>query len=167
MNGLVNCTEVGARGICMFSNYVQKFDFSDEDLSSKAQVIFYEYWLSLSKDGRLPNRQDFDPMKIPAALPHIIMEDVLYEPLRFKIRLIGSKCRVPNSYLGKFINDVPEMKRVSKMLKRSVEARKPYFYFNDLTLDRSFVKVYSSLVLPFSQDGENVNIIMACHSQVD
>ncbi len=145
----------------------QNFDFAKVDLSSAAQVAFYDYWQEIRGDRLMPSKADFDPMRIPQSLPYIVMEGVYYDPLRFKIRLIGSKCKTPNSYLGKFINDIPEIQGVEGLLAESVRTKKPYFYYNDFRLDNGIVKVYSSLVLPFSEDGDTVTIIMACQCMIE
>ncbi|MDG1709500.1 MAG: hypothetical protein P8H03_12105 [Emcibacteraceae bacterium] len=87
--------------------------------------------------------------------------------MRFKVRLIGSKCKTPPNFMGKYVNDYPEMKRVTEFLMRGTEMRKPYFYYNTYKSNGDFMRHYSSLVLPFSNDGENVNIMMACISFVD
>ena len=115
----------------------------------------------------MPSRKDFDPMQIPKVLPFIVMEDVLVNPLRFRIRLIGSKCRTPSKLMGKVLDYFPEMDQVANFLKRGTEMRKPYFYFNILDSDKGYIRHYSSLVLPFSNDDENVNIMMGCISYVD
>ena len=144
----------------------QKVDFSINELSSQEQIAFYEYWLSLKGDKVLPSRSDFNPMKIPKSLPFIIMEEVCTDPVQFKIRLIGSKCKTPGIYLGKFTNDIAEMKDITEMLEKALKFKKLYFYFNSIKHSIGNFELYSSLVLPFSEDGENINILMACHCQL-
>lgn len=145
----------------------QNFDFSKDDLSSPEQIAFLEYWQLIRGEKPMPSRIDFDPMKIPASLPHIVMEDVHHDPLRFKIRLIGSKCNIPGSYLGKYIDEMPEMAPAIKMLRNCIKKKKPYFYFDTITMKSGVVRYYSSLVVPFSKDGSDVNILMACHCLID
>lgn len=142
-------------------------DFSINELSSPEQVAFYQYWQLIKGDKELPSRADFDPMKIPKSLPYLIMEEVFCDPLRFKIRLIGSKCKAPGDYLGKFTTDIPEMADVTEMLSKVLEVKKPFFYFNSIKHSFGDFDLYSSLVLPFSKDGENINILMACQSQLN
>lgn len=112
----------------------QKVDFSVNELSSPQQVAFYEYWLSIKGDKDLPLRDDFNPMKIPKTLPYIIMEEVFMDPVRFKIRLIGSKCKAPGSYLGKFTNDIAEMKDITKMLEKALEFKSLIFILIQLSI---------------------------------
>jgi len=114
----------------------------------------------------MPSKIDFNPMKIPRSLPHIIMEEVHYDPVRFKIRLIGSKCQTPGHYKGQFVNGIPELKQATEMLSACVETKKPYFYYNTITYGNGLVKFYTSLVLPFSQDDNKVNIVMAAQCPI-
>ncbi|MCC3861128.1 PAS domain-containing protein [Pseudemcibacter aquimaris] len=140
----------------------QHFDFDRNELSSKEQLALYDYWLELKGSRDLPARSDFNPMKVPTALPYIVMQDVTHDPVSFKIRLIGSKSKVPSHYMGKSISDFPELWNVAEMLKQGIEYRKPYFYSNSISVEPEMIRDYTSLVLPFSEDGEKVNIVMGC-----
>ena len=105
-------------------------------------------------------------MQIPKSLPFLIMEEVFNDPLRFKIRLIGSKCKTPGNYLGKFTNEILEMKDITEIFVKALDFKKPYFYFNSVKHSIDNFELYSSLVLPFSKDDENINILMACQCQI-
>lgn len=147
-----------------YQEYVpdQNFDFSLEELSTHEQRGLYEYWLEIKGSSGLPSRKLFNPMTLPSALPYIVMMDVLENERKFKIRLIGSKTKVPSHFMGKYVNDFPQFWRNVEMLTQGVRYRKPYFYKNSGTVEDDIIRNYSSLVLPFSEDGERVNIMMAC-----
>lgn len=146
----------------------QNLDFSKDELSSPAQIVFYDYWQQLRAVSLMPTRASFNPMKIPSSLPYIIMVDIEREPTRFRARLMGSKCGTPNKYLGRVLNnDIPELQNDAEMFKKCIDTKSPYFYFDKITLNNGIVKQYSSLVLPFSADGEAVNIVMACHCPIE
>jgi len=65
---------------------------ADVDPSVRGRVIELgqTYWKSKFVDGRIPSRQDIEPLDIPALLPQIILLDVTREPWNFKFRLIGT-----------------------------------------------------------------------------
>lgn len=140
----------------------QNFDFKIDDLSSSEQMGLYKYWLKIKDGQSMPSRIDFDPMAVPRSLPYIIMEDVLYDPVRFRVRLIGSKCRTHGKFLGKIINDFEEMDHITALLINAVKVKKPYYYQGSFRANDNLIREYSSLVLPFSEDGEEVNIFMGC-----
>ncbi len=62
-------------------------------LSLPAQVELFDYWMSLSKSGNLPAREDFSPADIPALLPNICLLDVRPAPEHFRVRLAGTALR--------------------------------------------------------------------------
>ncbi len=52
----------------------------------------YRYWRSIHlDDGRLPGRPAFEPLVVPALLPHLVLIDVVDRPPRFRYRLIGTR----------------------------------------------------------------------------
>ena len=62
-------------------------------LSLPAQVELFDYWISLSKSGALPAREDLSPADIPGLLPNICLLDVLPAPDYFRVRLAGTALR--------------------------------------------------------------------------
>lgn len=59
-------------------------------LSDERLVRLLNYWSDL-RDGRwAPSRADFDPLDLPDLLPALNLVDVLYDPLRFRHRLVGT-----------------------------------------------------------------------------
>ena len=52
---------------------------------------FVSYWDGLRAGDRLPGRQHFDPVHIPAFLANIWLLDIQPEPLRFRFRLVGTR----------------------------------------------------------------------------
>jgi len=142
------------------------YDFSINELSSPEQVAFYEYWQKIKNDKSMPNRASFKPMDIPKVLPYIFMEDVEHNPLRYKVRLIGSKSDVPNEHTGKYLDEISDLDLVIGLLDDLVKVKKPYYYERKMTLANGASKRYSSVVVPFSDDDDEVNIVMSCHAVI-
>ena len=142
---------------------VANFDFTIDDLSSIAQTELYTYWLKIKADKLMPSRDDFAPTDLPKILPFISMENVVYDPVRFQIRLVGTQTSSLRNSVGMFLDDIPGTEHIISMLKEMVELKKPYFYTSNINWDERKYKTYSSLILPFSEDGENVTLCMACH----
>ena len=40
-----------------------------------------QYWLEKKGDRPMPGRRDLDPIEMPGLLPHVILLDVLHDPL--------------------------------------------------------------------------------------
>ncbi len=49
----------------------------------------HAYWNRIRAERIMPARAEIDPTEIPALLPHIIMTEVVYDPLDFQYRLVG------------------------------------------------------------------------------
>ncbi len=145
---------------------VENYNFTENDLTSVEQIIFYNYWLIIKGERVMPKRTDFDPMQIPKVLPYILMEDVLHDPLKFKIRLIGSKLKIPITSKEKTLDQFPNMKSVVGLLTRMADQKKPCFYKSKSHWSQNSYEEYTSLILPFSDENEKINIIMGCQSML-
>jgi hypothetical protein len=65
-----------------------------DDAESKIVQAGHAYWQAVKGARALPLRSDFDPpLEVPRLVPNMIVFDVLYEPLDFLYRLIGTKVR--------------------------------------------------------------------------
>jgi hypothetical protein len=62
----------------------------------------HTYWRSIQPDEGLPSRRDFDPLALSAECwPYLWLIDVERDPLRFCVRLMGTK--IVRYYRGEFI----------------------------------------------------------------
>src|SRR5690242_1355091 len=53
-------------------------------------VALYDYWRSKAPgEGLLPGRRHIDPVDIPRLLPNVWLLDVVDDPRRFRVRLVG------------------------------------------------------------------------------
>ncbi len=66
------------------------FAFTPDDLSEE-QAALYDYWNKIRGSRKMPARADFDPIDLPKIIPFLSLEDVLYDPVRFQIRLVGGE----------------------------------------------------------------------------
>lgn len=128
---------------------------------------FFEYWQSISPDGRLPSRTDFDPTDIPPLLPHLILLDVSPEPLRFRIRLMGEvviRLREGN-YTNRWMDEVyPDFvdTEAYDRLKFVVDEKRPLWCVGQPEYhSRKEFRLREYCAFPFSTDGENVDLIMS------
>jgi PAS domain-containing protein len=63
-----------------------------EELSS-IQKEFLAYWREMAADRAAPRRQDIDVLDVPKLMPHVIILNVLEDPLDFQYRLVGTAQR--------------------------------------------------------------------------
>lgn len=74
-----------------------------------------QVWTNLGDAGKLPRRQDFDPVSLPRSLlPHMLLIDVVYKPYRrFRWRLLGTHITsvLGRDSTGRYVDEVlPENK---------------------------------------------------------
>jgi hypothetical protein len=124
----------------------------------------YCYWLAKKGERRFPARGDIDPLDFPYVLGHVMLLDVLRHPLRFKYRVHGTEMvrRAGYDLTGKFLDDLPitEYRQyVQERCEGLVRNREPLLVHHNRTLDGR-PRHYEALWLPFSDDGENVNMLL-------
>ncbi len=141
---------------------VANFYFSQDDLSNE-QKIFYDYWIKIKGDRLMPARSDFDPVDRPRIVPYLSLEDVTYDPIRFQVRLVGGQTSSARDSKGQFLDKIEGTEDIIHMLKQMVERKEPYHYISNITWDDRTYKTYSSLIVPYSDDGDRVTLAMACH----
>ena len=125
---------------------------------------FYEYWAAKKGDRRFPTRADIDPLEFGYVLGHILLPDVVHEPLRFRYRVHGTQIvmRVGYDLTGKFLDDVPvtDYRRyVRERCARLVHDGEPLLVHHNRTLDGR-TRHYEAIWLPISEDGQNVSMLM-------
>ncbi|WP_417319686.1 PAS domain-containing protein [Emcibacter sp.] len=140
-----------------------KTDFTPADFNAEIHRIFYNHWNEIRGDKHLPSRSDFNPAAIAPALPHILMLEVHRDPMRFKFRLSGTETVdvMGVNVMGRWIDEFPHTEKVIDRYKWLVETGRPYYNSDKLYWAVKDFHHYTALTLPFSDDGENVNILMS------
>lgn len=62
-------------------------------LVSPSVLAGFDYWIGLLQGRRYPGRREIDPTAIPRQLLKISLIDVSYDPMDFRIRLVGQHVR--------------------------------------------------------------------------
>lgn len=144
------------------------YDSSLPDLTAEITeprlARLYAYWLERKGSRRFPARRDLDPVGLRYILGHLMLLDVLREPLRFRYRLHGSEItlRVGYDLTGKFLDDIPDPDYRAYAIRRCealLASGEPLAIRRDRTIDGKS-RSYDALWLPFSEDGENVTMLL-------
>jgi hypothetical protein len=138
-------------------------NFTVNDFTTDLQKDLFDYWNSIRGDRAMPSRQDFNPVDIPHVLPILVMSEVHYDPLRFKIRLWGTEnVKFSGKDLtGLWFHEQDYASEVEKRYCWIIENRKPYLVLADMDWSIRDYNKYTALVLPFSSDGEKIDIILS------
>ncbi len=57
------------------------------------QRQLFDYWHECANGREMPQRKDIHPSQFPRLLPHISLIDIEPDPLRFRVRLAGTRLR--------------------------------------------------------------------------
>jgi hypothetical protein len=121
----------------------------------------YSYWLARTGSRRYPARRDIDPSDVPYILPHLMLIDVLREPLRFRVRVHGTERvrRAGYDLTGKSLEDIPTPQYRSYAIERCrklVKTAEPALVHYARELDGRYYR-YEAVWLPLSEDGKQVS----------
>ncbi|MDH3233744.1 MAG: PAS domain-containing protein [Alphaproteobacteria bacterium] len=122
------------------------------------------YWNDKRGARAMPARADIDPMEIIQILPHVILLDVLREPLDFRYRLIGTvnEEHMSEPYTGRRFSELPHQcapSRIWSCSERVVRDKHPLR--SDIPYvgpKRDFTSV-EDIMMPLAADGATVDMI--------
>jgi hypothetical protein len=122
------------------------------------------YWNLKRGSRRMPSRKDIDPVEIPRLLSSTALVDVLYDPLDFRFRLLGTAIDniTVKNLRGVRFSELPYLTEGNK-------GWTDYAYVartgQPLTTDRPYIGKNKMVVrltdslFPLSDDGETVNMV--------
>ena len=129
-----------------------------------AQVL--RYWHGLRQGTQLPKRADIDPAGIKAALPHVMITTISYQPFRVRYRLVGTEivrwARIDftNRYADELIFD-EDGRDWTDYYRAAVDARKPAYGMTDWVEQNRAPHWAESLICPLSDDGQVIDRCLA------
>jgi len=123
-----------------------------------------DYWLG-KRDGRVfPRRADIDPLDLGFMLERIALTEVHEDPRRYRLRIAGSWwAQVAGFELtGTWLDEWPQAnlgKLSADTYEALIAARRPLCAVRDAWVDQKKLG-YEILLLPLSEDGERISMIM-------
>ncbi|WP_210414123.1 PAS domain-containing protein [Luteithermobacter gelatinilyticus] len=139
-------------------------DLSKGDFSENFQKDVLAYWNLIRGSRQMPSRKDFDPVKVPTALGNLLLVDVVANPVKFRIRLLGTGLTplFEGDRTGYFIDEIPYSGQIIQRFQWLISHKKPYYIRSDFSWPGEDPKPYTSLALPLSEDGQTVTMILCC-----
>jgi hypothetical protein len=118
------------------------------------------HWSQMRGERRMPARADFDPLAVRYALGYLSLIEVHRDPLRFYFRLDGTKqvelfgvdCATLSGR-----GDATRSRGLAASLSRTRSRSEPLpqaIRFHERLIE------YEAVILPFSNDGERVDLLM-------
>lgn len=122
------------------------------------------HWDQIRGSRPMPARADFDPLDVRYALGFVSLIEVHRGPLRFFFRLDGTKqvelfgIDCTRRYLDEAMpRDHAAM--AAESYREVVERRQPRYHSRKIRFHERIID-YEILILPFSSDGESVDLLM-------
>jgi hypothetical protein len=140
-------------------------DFRDQIRHPNLKRL-YDYWNSRRKGDLYPSRADIDPVEFAFALGNVTLVDVLYDPLRFRFRLMGTLMaqRTGQDLTGRMVDEVenPGYRDVLLQAYRTtIETGRPNTIIHEQTIQGK-VYEFEVLRLPLAEDGRKINMLLLC-----
>jgi hypothetical protein len=138
----------------------------DRPFASQEMNEIHDYWLAKRGERRMPSRWDINPTEIPRMLRNLMLIDVLYAPIRFRYRLIGTNVvdATGENRTGKCFDTVDFIAAnpiVREQYVAAVTTGEPVHSTEPFhRLDNRVEYEAERLLLPLSSDGAAVDMIL-------
>jgi hypothetical protein len=123
-----------------------------------------DHWDRMRQARRMPARRDFDPLDVRYALGFLSLIEVHRQPMRFYFRLDGTKqvelfgIDCTRRYLDEAM-PAQHARMAAQSYGAVVEGREPRFHRRKIQFHERIID-YEVVILPFSEDDEQVNILL-------
>lgn len=126
----------------------------------------FEYWSERRGERRMPARSDIDPADIPKLLPHLLLADVDDQTSDVRFRLVGTELveSFGGEFTGQHLSQLDygnEAEAVAESYARAINTGEPQFKISHFWTRDFRPRRIQQLLLPLSDDGEHVSMILA------
>jgi len=126
----------------------------------------YAYWQDRCAGRPMPSRADIDPLDIPRHLPFLILFDVVPGSERLRARLVGTHVAdmYGADYTGQYLDEIAFGDRRAAILHdylACLGSRAPYVSEHSFWTARGITFRVERVILPLSDDGETVGMLLA------
>lgn len=124
----------------------------------------YAYWDGLRAGLAIPGRADIDPERIKEILPHVLLVDVLADPLDFRFRLAGTDVveRYGQELTGRRLSEIDvdgKYDQIFAEYRLTVDRRQPQLFQEEFRQNTGRHVSYRRLLCPLSADGGRVDML--------
>lgn len=132
--------------------------------TTAARTLF-GYWQQVRGIRQMPARSDIDPNELQGVLRNLQLFEVIGGGERFFGRLSGEAAREALGFdpTGQFLDETPvglERERATEALQKVVSTCAPTFAVRDVGLASGQRARCEDVLLPLSQDGKLVNMVL-------
>ncbi len=126
----------------------------------------FDYWDSRRAGRAYPARRDLDPVEFSFALGNVTLVEVLYDPVRFRFRLMGTLMaqRVGKDLTGHLVDELPHQTFRENVLKGYhdiVTTGQPNTTLHEQVIEGRPYR-FEVVRLPLAEDGKTINMLLLC-----
>jgi len=140
------------------------YGFKNEHLADAQLKLLHALWEAGCNGHALPSRAHFDPVTMPRELlPWVTIFDVEYDPIRFRVRLVGTGIvsAMGMETTGAYLDQIAGFDCVIARANWLVRHRKPFFVSNQpLTWCPDRYSRYSVIGLPLATNGHDIDMLL-------
>ena len=121
------------------------------------------YWRSKLRGRAMPRRADIDPAEMPRLLPHLQLVERVDGRYRYRLAGTAIVAAYGSELTGKFVDEIiPRDRRAvaERHYDTVYETKRPLFVRNKYTTTRAIDIVASRVILPLSEDGVEVSMMV-------
>jgi hypothetical protein len=125
----------------------------------------FRYWRGKCHDRIMPARRDIDPIEMKRWLGNLLLVEFPADPMQYRVRLDGVNIVqfYGNSREGKGLEVMTSEKERRIVLPQYLvvlEHKQPAYYESEFVTSEGVPTSQRKLLLPLSEDGERVNMIL-------
>jgi len=125
-----------------------------------------DYWQSKLRGRMMPARRDIDPIEMKPWLGNLMLIEFPPDPMQYRVRLDGVNIQqfYGNSREGKGVEAMTSEDERRIILPQYIvvlERKQPAYYETAFITSEGIPTSQRKLLLPLSDDGEQVNMILA------
>ena len=132
-----------------------------QKLRSEELRALVSYWDARRAGRPMPARSDINPIDLEQHLPRLILAEVLHEPLRFRLRIVGTELedKLGRRMTGTTVTDeTPMFFKPYAACVTGVRATREFLSFDFGGGEPA--GTFERILLPLSEDGETVSGIL-------
>jgi hypothetical protein len=134
-------------------------------------LAVYRYWDGKRAGRLMPSRRDIDPVEMKPWLAQMQLVDVHHNPRRLVYRLVGELDVSFRGYnpTGRTVEECGIGLSLEETLKNYdvvITERRPLYDWSDYLSKSGYLKGQEGLLLPLSDDGETVNMVLT-YAEID
>jgi hypothetical protein len=126
----------------------------------------FRYWHGKCHDRLMPARRDIDPIEMKSWLGNLMLVEFPADPMQYRVRLDGVNLQ---QFYGKsregrgveVMTSEEERRIVLPQYMIVLERKQPAYYETEFVTSEGILTSQRKLLLPLSEDGERVNMILA------